>query len=118
MNFHTAFEIVLELAEQGVLEANEKEADEVKTQRTQEAAISMIRDHFKLVPKDRRDEFFNSIKDKQWEQLLNYWLRDDNGKTYGEFLCMSGPTFGCDDAITVKWSGMWLCIETNGYTHS
>ena len=28
------------------------------------------------------------------------------------------PTSGCDDAIALPWCGMWLCIETDGYTHS
>jgi len=27
-------------------------------------------------------------------------------------------TFGCDDAITVNWCDIWLCIETDGYCHS
>jgi hypothetical protein len=28
------------------------------------------------------------------------------------------PTWGCDNAVIVKWCGMWLCIERDGYTHS
>ena len=28
------------------------------------------------------------------------------------------PTFGMDGAIVVRWCGMWLAIERDGYTHS
>jgi hypothetical protein len=28
------------------------------------------------------------------------------------------PTIGCDDAVTVPWCGMWLCIEKDGYCHT
>lgn len=38
--------------------------------------------------------------------------------TWGEFLASVQPTFGCDDAVTVKWCNMWLCIETDGYCHT
>jgi hypothetical protein len=36
-------------------------------------------------------------------------------RQFREYLC---PTFGCDGAVTVRWCGMWLCIERDGYTHS
>ena len=28
------------------------------------------------------------------------------------------PTFGCDGAVAVRFAGMILCIEKDGYTHS
>ena len=28
------------------------------------------------------------------------------------------PTSFMDNAVTVSWCGMWLAIETDGYTHS
>lgn len=28
------------------------------------------------------------------------------------------PTSCMDNAVTVKWCGMWLAIEADGYTHS
>ena len=28
------------------------------------------------------------------------------------------PTSCMDNAVTVKWCGMWLAIESDGYTHS
>ena len=38
--------------------------------------------------------------------------------SYRQFRRTVQPTFGCDNAVTVKWCGIWLCIETDGYTHS
>ena len=34
------------------------------------------------------------------------------------FLDSVNPTFHMDNAVTVFWCGMWLAIETDGYTHS
>ena len=34
------------------------------------------------------------------------------------FLDSVKPTFHMDNAVTVFWCGMWLAIETDGYTHS
>jgi len=28
------------------------------------------------------------------------------------------PTIGCDGAVALPYCGMWLCIESDGYTHS
>lgn len=28
------------------------------------------------------------------------------------------PTFGCDGCVMIHWAGMWLGIESDGYTHS
>jgi hypothetical protein len=38
--------------------------------------------------------------------------------TYRQFRRLVQPTFGCDGAVVAPWCGMWLCIETDGYTHS
>lgn len=27
-------------------------------------------------------------------------------------------TFGMDGAVVVRWQGMWLCIEQDGYCHT
>lgn len=35
-----------------------------------------------------------------------------------EFAKTAQPTSGMDGAIVVQWCGMWLAIETDGYTHS
>lgn len=55
---------------------------------------------------------------EQRTALFRKWKQDDQGLSWGEFSETACPTFGCDDAITVPWCGMWLCIETDGYTHS
>lgn len=34
------------------------------------------------------------------------------------FLDSVQPTSFMNNAITVQWCGMWLAIETDGYTHS
>ena len=34
------------------------------------------------------------------------------------FLDSVKDTFFCDDAVTVYWANMWLCIERDGYAHS
>jgi len=56
--------------------------------------------------------------DKQCEAVFRKWKQDDQGLTWAEFAKTVQPTFHMNDAITVKWSGMWLAIETDGYTHS
>ena len=55
---------------------------------------------------------------KQSQTLLDRWKLSDNGKTFLQFRRDVIATIGCDNAITVSWCGMWLCIETNGYCHT
>ncbi len=51
--------------------------------------------------------------------LKRLWDRDHSGADgYRRFRRLVQSTFGCDGAIAVPWNGMWLCIETDGYTHS
>ena len=45
-------------------------------------------------------------------------LEDHRRMTYREFRKTVQPTFGMDGAAVVRWAGMWLCIERDGYTHS
>jgi hypothetical protein len=47
--------------------------------------------------------------------LKRVFFRDNQGLTYLAFRRGVVPGHGC---IMVKWSGMWLGIETDGYTHS
>lgn len=54
----------------------------------------------------------------QAEALARQHRQADNGMTYLQFRRSTHPTFGMNDAITVKWCGMWLAIEADGYTHS
>ena len=50
--------------------------------------------------------------------LARIWKRDHQYMTLEEFMETAQPTFHMDDAVVVKWSGMWLAIEKDGYTHS
>jgi len=52
---------------------------------------------------------------EQRESLYRKWLQDSQGLTYKQFRkgVFYGP--GC---IMINWCGMWLGIETDGYTHS
>jgi len=38
--------------------------------------------------------------------------------TYRRFRRSVAGTIGMDGAVIVNWAGMWLCIESDGYTHS
>lgn len=58
------------------------------------------------------------MTEKQRHALERKWKQDDQGMTWQEFLESAEPTFGCDNAIAVKWCNIWLCIETDGYCHS
>jgi len=51
----------------------------------------------------------------QQTSLKRVWTRNNQGKSYLAFrrtVCA-----GCNCAM-VHWSGMWLGIEPDGYTHS
>jgi hypothetical protein len=49
--------------------------------------------------------------------LHRIWLRNDQGLTYRQFRKTATHGIGMD-CILVQWSGMWLGIEPDGYTHS
>ncbi|MDP6526523.1 MAG: hypothetical protein QGH15_20105 [Kiritimatiellia bacterium] len=60
-----------------------------------------------------------SMTDEQRAAVQDKYEVNDSG--YASALDMANAcqsTIGCDGAITVQWCGMWLCIETDGYTHS
>jgi hypothetical protein len=38
--------------------------------------------------------------------------------SYKEFRRCVQPTFCMDDAVIVRWCGMWLAIEQDGYVHT
>lgn len=54
----------------------------------------------------------------QQVSLLRKWRQNDQGLSFLEFRRKTQSTVGCNDAIVIQWCGMWLCIETDGYTHS
>ena len=39
-------------------------------------------------------------------------------KSYKSFRKTVQPTIACDNAVVVPWAGMFVCIETDGYTHT
>jgi hypothetical protein len=39
-------------------------------------------------------------------------------RAYRQFRRTVQPTIGCDEAVVVRWCGMWICIERDGYAHS
>lgn len=51
----------------------------------------------------------------QRQAIHRKWKQDNQGMTYREFRKTVGAGYDC---LMVKWCGMWLGIESNGYTHS
>jgi hypothetical protein len=47
--------------------------------------------------------------------LHRKWAQDDQGLTYLQFRRTAQAGWGC---VMVRWSGMWLGVEPDGYTHS
>ena len=56
-------------------------------------------------------------KDQQ-TKLARKWEENKQDMTYLQFRRSVEPSIGCDGAIMVKWCGMWLGIETDGYSHA
>lgn len=54
---------------------------------------------------------------RKWKQMAQDRGLDAH-PTWPEFAKTVQPTFGMDGAVVVQWCGMWLAIETDGYTHS
>jgi len=51
----------------------------------------------------------------QAQSLLRKWQQNNQGLTYLQFRRTVQPGWDC---VMVQWSGMWLGIEEDGYTHS
>lgn len=51
-------------------------------------------------------------------KLLEKYKQAQQGVGLEDFLETVQPTFGMDGAVVVRWSGMWLCIEADGYCHT
>ena len=59
------------------------------------------------------------ITKAQRRAVKRVYDRDPDGsRSYREFRRRVIPTFYGDDVIMLHWCGMWLGIETDGYTHS
>ena len=52
------------------------------------------------------------------QQLAIRRKAKQSGETYLQLRRRVQPTIGCDNAIVLQWRGMWLCIETDGHTHT
>jgi hypothetical protein len=50
--------------------------------------------------------------------LHNKWQETNQTLSFREFMLGVKPTFGMDNAVTVPWCGMWLCVERDGYVHT
>lgn len=56
-----------------------------------------------------------TITKEQRKALHRKWLQSNQGMSYRDFRKTVQYSFDC---IMVEWCGMWLGIETDGYTHS
>tara|TARA_R110000868_G_scaffold96392_1_gene265157 strand:+ start:704 stop:955 length:252 start_codon:yes stop_codon:yes gene_type:complete len=55
----------------------------------------------------------------QMASLFRKWKQADQGLSWAEFTrTASGPHSMYSGAILAHWSGMTLCIEQDGHTHS
>ena len=54
----------------------------------------------------------------QQKALRAKWIYANQNKTYLQFRRAVHELFMGEGAIVVQWSGMWLIIEPDGYTHS
>lgn len=54
----------------------------------------------------------------QQRSLLRKYIEGQHDTSYYDFRRSVKPTFHMSGAVVVDWCGMWLAIETDGYTHS
>ncbi len=54
----------------------------------------------------------------QRSALARVYHRVPMDLTYRAFRATVQPTFGMDGAVVVRWQGMWLAIEADGYCHT
>jgi hypothetical protein len=55
---------------------------------------------------------------KQLKALLKLWQRDNQGMTFLQFRRSAGTLIGDPSCWCVQWCGMFVGIETDGYTHT
>jgi len=56
---------------------------------------------------------------KQRESIFGRYLLDPDGaRSYLQFRRRVVPAIGGDYVMLLPWCGMWLGVETNGYSHS
>jgi hypothetical protein len=54
----------------------------------------------------------------QRSALARVYSRSPLGISFLAFRRTVQGTFGMDGAVVVRWQGMWLCIEADGYCHT
>jgi len=59
-----------------------------------------------------------TLTKEQRHSLLRVWQRGQSDLSYLQFRRSVESGFCMDGAVVVPWCGMWLAIETDGYTHS
>lgn len=59
-----------------------------------------------------------TVNKAQRQSLLRKWRQNDQGMSYRAFRKAVFPYFDSSGCVMVQWSGMWLGIERDGYTHS
>lgn len=55
---------------------------------------------------------------EQQKALAQLYRRGEQKESFLTFRRSVLPTIGCDSAVMVKWAGMWIGIERDGYAHS
>ena len=58
------------------------------------------------------------ITRKQAESLFAKWTHEKGGISYLQYRRGITPLMGEDFAFCVRWCGMWVCIEPDGYCHT
>ena len=58
-----------------------------------------------------------AITKEQRQAIYRKWTQNDQGMSYRQFRA-TVQRANYDDCLMVQWCGMWLGIETDGYTHS
>jgi hypothetical protein len=68
---------------------------------------------------DSRIGQFQITADQLRALRKKYEQKADGAASFEEFLIRTSPgAIGTDQYILLRWCGMWLGIETDGYTHS
>jgi hypothetical protein len=67
----------------------------------------------------RRSDCIDGINERDNAMhCYSVWQRGESDLSYLQFRRSVESGFCMDGAVIVPWCGMWLAIETDGYTHS
>ena len=59
-----------------------------------------------------------TLTKQQQQSLKRKWMFWNEDRSYLKFRRSVQEVFMGEGAICVQWNGMWLVIESDGYTHS